>query len=111
MARQGFYRRSDNHVAVKHIRLTSKIVLEPGTKVDNLPGFQKANLFRRRMIGVAGSDWANQIILGSKHNLTKLKPEVADIKAVVAEKKKVEKVKRQVAKKEAVAIPPNIKVD
>ncbi|MDH5573097.1 MAG: hypothetical protein OEY89_15150 [Gammaproteobacteria bacterium] len=100
-------------VVVKDFKVGSNLGLKIGDKVDKtlFKGFHIRSLYQRRIVGVEGSDWANMMILASKNNLLGLKPEVADIKLAVSDKKKAEKESKQTTKKPTVAVPPDVKVD
>ena len=70
MAFQGLFRRHNNFVVVKPIRLCAEETLEVGTVIDmkkgNVKWFQLRLWFRRRRIGTEGSDWVNQILDGAR---------------------------------------------
>jgi len=113
MIHRELFRRGEEFVATGYIRMTKDVMLSPGDNLDKkvFKLFHLRSLYARRLIGVKGSKWANQMILGSKHNLTKLKPEVADIKQAVSDKKKSDKEKNLVAIKLKVAVPPDVKAN
>jgi len=63
---QGPYRRGQKYVVVKHVRISEKFIAMPGTIVPNeefpLRATHIRSLYRRRRLGIIGSDWArNQL--------------------------------------------------
>lgn len=63
VARQPF-RRSGDFIAVRRIRLSAEVALEPGTKIDKkiVRLHQLRHWYQRRRIGVQGSDWAKSML-------------------------------------------------
>lgn len=55
------FRRGVPYIAIRPIRLTSKVVLEPGEKVD-LPSHRLRSLFQRRRVGPAGHPWTEAML-------------------------------------------------
>lgn len=81
MSRQGIFRQSDKHVAVAYIRLTSAVTIEPGKKLPaEIRPFHLRTLFARRKIGVAKSEWAEQMIAACLNKEASVRPEVSDMK-------------------------------
>ncbi len=70
MAFQGLFRRHNNFVVVKPVRLSGKETLEVGTVIDmkkgNVKWFQLRLWFKRRRIGTKDSEWVNQILDGTR---------------------------------------------
>lgn len=118
MAHRELFRRGEEFVATGYIRVTKNVMLSPGDDLDRsvFKLFHLRSLYARRLIGIKGSDWTKQMLLSIKHGLTKLRPEVADIKLAVSDKKKSEKeigkkagkVVEQVVEQTTPAIPPNV---
>ena len=69
------YGRSKILVAVRPIRLTSNVVIEPGEEVDEykVRTFQKQNWYRQRRVGVKGAAWTEAML---KDTRTHARPEV-----------------------------------
>ena len=69
---QGLFKRGLDYVVVRRIKLTEKDVLQPGTIIKwserTLKIYHLRSLFRRRMIGIEGSSWANSFLQNPKFN-------------------------------------------
>ena len=74
--RQPLFNRTMSFVAVRHIRMSSETVLEPGTPIEGLRVFHLKDLYRRRKIGPVGHPWTESMLA----NTGKLhRPELAAI--------------------------------
>ena len=62
--RRPFYRHGIECVTVSWIRLSSNTLLEPGTRLEGMPRFQMAALYRRRKIGCIHDSWTQHELLG-----------------------------------------------
>lgn len=61
------FRRTDAHVFVKHSRLSLTEIAKPGDAVpDAMRSFQRKNLYRRGIIGVAGHPWTEAALERAK---------------------------------------------
>lgn len=101
--RQGFYNHSAEFVAVRNHRISPSLTLKPGDKVDKkvIRQFHMMSLFRRRLIGVKGSEWAKAMINKSKGHSV-LIPEVNADKLKTVPEKPVKKVIKPKVTKDAV---------
>jgi hypothetical protein len=106
MAFQGIYRKGIKLIVVRPIILSSKSRLEIGTIIDPMEGkirpFQLRILFRKRRLGIKGSDWANEMIKGKDN--PNARPEtkvIQDAKAKAQAKKAKAKKAEAAAKKKA----------
>ena len=117
---RGFFKRNAEYVAVRHIRLTKDVVIEPGTVLDGsiykIRSFQLRHLWNKRSIGVVGSRWANAMLESVD------KPRASPETSLSAIKPKQEAPKKKEPKKEAlkeeipsdeasVNLPENVEID
>ena len=79
---QGHFKRGANYTVVRSIKLTATETLEPGShifwKKRALKVHHLQSLFRRRLIGLKGSDWVKSMLAGYKNNDLLRRPEVVD---------------------------------
>lgn len=91
MERQGFFKRAGEYIAVRPIKLSSRVTLEPGASVDMLRVFQLRYLFKNRRIGHKDSIWAKHMLLLLEAGKANLKPEITDVDDLKVDKKSVKK--------------------
>jgi len=103
MAFQGIFRKHETYVVVKTIILSSKSRLEIGTVIDpkkhHVRPFQMRILFRKRRLGIEGSDWANEML--KLHGKGHTRPETAQIQEAKAKVSKAEAAKAKKAEAKA----------
>ena len=66
VATRPMFRRFDDFVVVRPLRLSSAVVLQPGTQVSfrQYPTYRLRAWYRRRRIAKAGCEWAKLVLSG-----------------------------------------------